>query len=84
MDPEQQIRERLIALVIVAALIFNYPLLSLFGGQGFWLGIPVLYLYLFSTWLLFIVLTAALMRTRAAKSPDTTPRADNDNKRRNA
>jgi hypothetical protein len=84
MDPEQRTRERLIALVIVAALVLNYPLLSLFGSEGLWLGIPVLYLYLFATWLLFIVLTAALMRTTAASNRDTTRRLADDSKRRNA
>ena len=84
MEPEQRTRERLVALVIIAALILNYPLLPLFGGQRLWLGIPVLYLYLFATWLLFIVLTAVLMTRKSEGSRGTRSGGGNDNKRRNA
>lgn len=53
--------ERLIALFFLGVLVLNYPLLHLFGSPSLWLGIPVLYLYLFTCWLVFIVLLALLM-----------------------
>jgi len=59
--------ERLIVLVIVGFLMFNYPLMSLFS-EGMFLGIPVPYLYLFGFWALFIYLVS---RT-SAKTDETT------------
>ncbi len=53
--------DRIITLVIVAALAFNYPLLSLFGSSTLILGIPVLYLYLFVAWAVLIGLMRAVM-----------------------
>jgi hypothetical protein len=62
MTPEERSPQRLIALVIAAALALNYPLLFLFSGHGLIFGIPVLYCYLFLIWAAFIVLTALLMK----------------------
>ena len=54
--------ERLTALALLGFLLFNYPLLSLFSTDGTLFGIPVLYAYLFTTWALFIVLVALVVR----------------------
>lgn len=53
--------ERLIVLFILGVLVWNYPLLHLFGSGVVWLGIPVLFLYLFFSWLVLIVLLALLI-----------------------
>jgi len=58
---EERRTERLLALVALGVLAFNYPLLYLFGEGALVLGVPLLYLYLFAVWLAFIVLTALLM-----------------------
>jgi hypothetical protein len=57
--------QRLIALFFLGCLLFNYPLLSLFGGRV--AGIPTLYLYLFLVWALFIGLTAATVESSSKR-----------------
>ena len=56
--------EWLIVLFGAGVLGLNYPLLSLFSRKVFLLGIPLLYLYLFAFWTLFILLMALVMRKR--------------------
>jgi peptidoglycan/LPS O-acetylase OafA/YrhL len=56
--------ERLIVLLLIGVLALNYPLLALFSKSVLWLGIPVLYLYLFLFWALFIGLLAVVMEKR--------------------
>jgi hypothetical protein len=48
--------QRLVALFVLGCLLFSYPLLSLFNVGGTVAGIPVLYAYLFSVWILLIAL----------------------------
>lgn len=48
--------QRLVALFLFGWLLFNYPLLDLFTGEGAVAGIPLLYVYLFFVWALLIVL----------------------------
>jgi hypothetical protein len=50
--------QRLAALFLLGFLLFNYPLLDLFGGSGRVLGIPLLYVYVFAVWALLIALMA--------------------------
>ena len=54
-------KERLVALVLLGALLFNEPLLGLFDRQQLWFGIPLLYLYLFAAWGAFILLAAVIL-----------------------
>jgi hypothetical protein len=56
--------QRLVALFLLGLLLFNYPLLDLFGGPGRLFGIPVLYVYVFSVWALMIVLMAIVVEKR--------------------
>ncbi len=56
--------ERLTALVIAGVLALNYPLLQLFDRTGLLLGVPTLYIYLFSVWTVFIVLVALTLSRR--------------------
>ena len=57
--------QRLVALFLLGALLFNYPLLALFNRASEAFGVPVLYAYLFVAWALFIALLAFVIeRTR--------------------
>ena len=44
--------QRLIAIFLLGALLLNYPLLGLMGGEeaGLIWGIPALYVYIFMVW----------------------------------
>ena len=53
--------QRLIALFLLGCLAFNYPLLSLFNSAETWLGIPLLYLYLFVAWAVIIALLVLMI-----------------------
>ena len=67
-------RERVISLFIFGVLIMNFPVMSLFSVDGFVFGIPLLYAYVFSAWLLLIVLSALLV-ARIPKPPHERARA---------
>lgn len=68
--PEAKRRnERLIVLPLVGVIALNYPLLSLFSRVKLLCGVPVLYLYLFAVWLLFILGVAVLLE-KSALSPE--------------
>ena len=56
--------QRLVAIVLLGALLFNYPVLSLFSKPGVWFGIPLLYLYIFAVWAFLIGLTAWAIERR--------------------
>jgi hypothetical protein len=56
--------ERLIGLLIAGAALLNFPLLSVFNVRGLVCGIPILYCYLFSVWLLLLGVTALILRDR--------------------
>lgn len=53
--------QRLVAIVLLGCVLFNYPVLSLFSKPGALFGIPLLYLYIFAVWALFIGLIAWLI-----------------------
>jgi hypothetical protein len=53
--------QRLVALFLLGLLLFNYPLLDLFAGPGQLLGVPLLYVYVFSAWALLIGLMAIVV-----------------------
>jgi hypothetical protein len=60
-------RDRLIGLFLLALALLNPPLLMLFGGGNTVLGLPLLYLYIFLTWLLIIAAVAWIAERRAAR-----------------
>lgn len=43
-------QRRLISVFVVGVLLFYSPLVTLFDRPAQWFGIPVLYLYLFTSW----------------------------------
>jgi len=46
--------QRLAAVFLFGALVFNYPLMTLLSSDETLMGIPALYLYLFTLWALII------------------------------
>ncbi len=50
--------QRLAALFLLGCALFNYPVLSLFNHSGQFLGIPLLYAYLFGAWIVLVALIA--------------------------
>ncbi len=46
---------KLIGLFMLMVLLFNFPILPLFGKQQLIFGLPVLYVYIFVVWLAIIV-----------------------------
>ena len=55
---------RLVGLFLLGLLLFNYPLLYLFNRPTMVAGIPLLYLYLFGSWTLIILLMLIISRSR--------------------
>ncbi len=63
MTSEAKRTKRLIGLFLLGYLLFNHPLISLFNLPHMFLGIPLLYVYIFGVWVLLIVLMALTVRT---------------------
>jgi len=53
--------QRLVALCMLGALLFNFPILALFNVQGTVLGVPLLYAYMFLAWAVLIALMAVVV-----------------------
>tara|TARA_B100001971_G_scaffold139667_1_gene129015 strand:+ start:606 stop:848 length:243 start_codon:yes stop_codon:yes gene_type:complete len=58
----KKITERYVALIILTALLFNPPIMSIFNSTELILGVPMLFLYLFAAWALIIGLNAYLAK----------------------
>ncbi len=55
---------RLFLMFCLGLLLYNYPLLSIFSIEVSPGGFPLLYLYIFGTWLLIIVLVGLMVERR--------------------
>ena len=64
MEPDRLLGPRLLALFLGGCLLFGYPILGLVSRSASLAGIPVLYVYLFVVWALFIALLAWLVEGR--------------------
>ena len=62
--------ERLVFLFIVGLVCLQYPILSLVNLKKTIVGIPILYLYLFVVWALFIVLLIILMELKQKRKEE--------------
>jgi hypothetical protein len=62
--------QRLLVLFVFGCLALNYPLLALFSKNVYLFGFPLLYLYLFVLWALFIICIAFV--TEMKKLPKTS------------
>jgi len=56
-------------ITLLALFLFNFPLLFLFGKGQEILGIPLLYGYLLTCWIIIIILTAWVVNRRTRKLP---------------
>ena len=54
--------QRLLALFLLFLMLFNYPIINIVNQPVLVAGIPLLYLYLFTAWLIMIVLLALVVR----------------------
>jgi hypothetical protein len=70
MSPVTRKIQRLLVLFVFGALALNYPLLALFSKRVYLFGFPLLYLYLFTLWALFIICIAFVTETK--KLPKTS------------
>ncbi|MCG5239183.1 hypothetical protein [Azospirillum doebereinerae] len=57
-------RDRMVALFLLGLLLFNPPLLRLFGVEGEIFGVPVLYAYILGVWAAMIALAALAAERR--------------------
>jgi hypothetical protein len=62
MTPENTQNKRLFALFLLGCLIFNFPIISLFNHDIFIFGIPILFIFLFFAWGLFIIVMVFITR----------------------
>lgn len=56
--------QKLVAAFLLGAVLFNYPILSLFNRAASAFGIPVLYVYIFLAWGGLIALVAWIAERR--------------------
>jgi hypothetical protein len=59
MDNEAK-QPRFVALCMLGMVLFNFPVLALFNVPGTFLGVPVLYVFIFAAWAALIALMAAV------------------------
>jgi hypothetical protein len=57
--------QRLVAVFLVAVLLFVSPVTTLFDRGAFLFGVPVLYLYLFAAWAAVIVAITWIVERRS-------------------
>ena len=67
--------ERLIGILVAGIILLNFPLLSVFSVNKLVFGIPILYGYLFSVWILILGVTALILRDRPAGPDAGRPKA---------
>ena len=69
MTPESIVSRRLVGIFLLGFILFNYPILSLFNLPVYWFGIPLLYLYVFALWTVFILAIVLISRYRETHPP---------------
>ncbi len=62
MPPEKLKNQRLVCVFVFGWILFNHPILALFGRPVTWGGVPLLYAYIFLLWALVIGLTMLITR----------------------
>ncbi|MCP4692892.1 MAG: hypothetical protein GY859_32920 [Desulfobacterales bacterium] len=56
--------KRLVGLFLLGCVLFNHPVLNLFDSAALFLGVPLLYLYVFTAWAGLIILIILATRSR--------------------
>ncbi len=64
--------KRVTGFLIVAFLLFNYPLMSVANMPKLLFGIPVLYLYLFVLWFLVIIISSLILNLNKKNDSEDT------------
>lgn len=72
MTPKARKNKRLVGLFLAGWVLFNYPLLSLFNLKTMIFGVPLLFLYVFTSWTLLILLAAMATKSRPRRSSKLT------------
>jgi hypothetical protein len=67
-DPRRP--ERLVALFLLAALLFSPALLAIFARPATLLGVPALFVYVFASWAAVIALLALASRGARREPPE--------------
>lgn len=70
----RRIGERSVGLFILGVVAFSPPFLLIFNVKETLLGVPLLYIYLFTTWAVLIGLTC-LIAERTNPTPSSGPEA---------
>ncbi|MEO2052399.1 MAG: hypothetical protein ABGX00_11600 [Allomuricauda sp.] len=55
-------QQKLIVISIVLFFLWNVPFITIFDGDTQFMGFPVLYVFLFLTWLVAIILAYIILR----------------------
>lgn len=55
---------KLVGLFFGALIIFTFPMIQIFGKEGFVFGVPVLYVYIFVVWLAVILLIRQIFKKK--------------------
>ncbi len=71
MPESKRQNESLIVILIIGVIALNYPFLTLFSKVKLVFGLPVLYLYLFTVWFIFIGCVAAILERRSSQKVKT-------------
>jgi hypothetical protein len=67
---ERLLHQRLVALFVLALLVFNYPLIALWDHEATVLGLPLFPAALFGLWALLIVALAWLLESSGIDEPE--------------
>jgi hypothetical protein len=70
--------ERTTALFLLGVLALSPPFLAIFGAGVLFLGVPLLYFYLFAVWALLIGLLALISRGREVEGRPQDARGASD------
>jgi len=62
MKMKKRHQQKLILISIVLFFIWNVPFVGIFDGDAQVLGFPILYVFLFISWLLSIILTYIILK----------------------
>ncbi|MBT1701906.1 hypothetical protein [Chryseosolibacter indicus] len=63
-------KQKLIVLSMLITVLFSYPLIAIVNTPAWVAGIPLLYFYIFTTWLLCIVCILKLAEGRESSPPN--------------
>ena len=62
-----KLAQKLVGLFLIFLVLFNFPILNVFWKGDLILGIPLMYIYIFSAWLVLILCIFGLVEFRKKK-----------------